>query len=141
MKWHHRLVGVPYAIEGGAGDTLEHLHCWGLVRAAFRLAKDVELPSHDDIAPQGLRSWARVMGGSATASEWAEVSDQWQELDVILMASRDGSKRYPTHCGIVTPEGLILHTEAHHSAVIVRPDHASVRNRIYGAYRHASLFT
>jgi hypothetical protein len=62
-----------------------------------------------------------------------------RSLDVVVMYARAGGRRRPTHCGVMVDGRRLLHIEANTDSVIVPVDHASVRFRIFGFFRHKAL--
>lgn len=118
--WSADYVGRPY--------ERQTFNCWVLIRDIYRDHLSVDL------------SEVQTFDNAATAREmirhaklWIEVETP-QEFDVVLMRHRDHA--VPTHVGIATGRGSVLHTEPVTDTVCVSLRDFSIRGRILGFRRH-----
>jgi cell wall-associated NlpC family hydrolase len=131
-NWAANYIGIPYRNRGRSPSGLD---CWGLVALILGDVFNIEVPSLtadydvEDIKGVGAlmadaaKSWVLVLPGSELAG------------DVVLL--RRG--RWPTHCGVVTKPGTMLHVENGVDAALERYTELVWKNRIVGFYRHLEL--
>jgi cell wall-associated NlpC family hydrolase len=93
--WSAGYVGRPY--------DRQTFNCWTLIRDVYRDHVHLEL---SDIQTQNDAATAREMVRNAKL--WTEIETP-AEFDVVLMRHRDHA--VPTHVGIATGRGSVLHTE------------------------------
>ena len=131
MSWAAGYVGIPFK---RGGRTKEGADCWGLVYIVMREVFKKEVPSfsgtyefpREDLAP-GLKS--------IIMSHWEEVGVeriQAPEEGALVFMMYQG---FPSHIGIVTDEGLMLHLAMGKDAVVERLGSPLIKPRIEGFYR------
>jgi cell wall-associated NlpC family hydrolase len=128
-SWVARYVGIPFV---SGGRDMAGCDCYGLVRLALREQFGFTLPS----LTAGYTNACSVMetepllqhykpllaGGRVERAEPGTVA-------VILFSGR------PSHLGLFTGGGYILHTISGIGAHCVPADHGSLRGAIEGIYR------
>lgn len=118
--WSASYVGRPYDRQA--------FNCWTLVRDVYRDHAGIDLFDF------------QTLDDAATAREMVRNAKLWtavevpQEFDVVLMRHRDHA--VPTHVGIATGRGSVLHNEPITGTVCVGLRDFSVRGRILGFRRH-----
>lgn len=116
----NRAVGLPWVKWRSDWDAMD---CFGLIVLWHRevLGVDLGIVPHTDIA-----------AGFASAAGWVECGPEAGAT--AWMAWRDDA---PTHCGIVLPGKLLLHSEASERDGFgsVRVTRLAAVERVYGALR------
>lgn len=126
-----RMVGVPWVRWG---SDFSGSDCYGVVILYHREVLCIDLGA---VPERDIGSGFAVLAG-----QWVECAEGDADA-VAFMAWRDGS---PTHCGIVLPGGMCLHSEGHideHGRHIgsVRLTPMRTMRRAYGTirlYRHTA---
>lgn len=131
-------VGIPF-VDGGR--TIEGCDCWGLVRLVLLREKGIEVPSYAEIGARQLLAIARAVVHATSSGEvWNPVGHlPRREFDVVVMKSLSHAEKMPYHVGIMASEKKLLHTVNAADSHFVPIDHASVKSRIIGFYRHKDL--
>lgn len=140
LSWAARYVGIPFA---PCGFDPSGCHCWGIVHLVYRRELGIALPQYDTIAFDDVRAVARRVRDEAALADWTPVVGPRRDFDVVLMAtlSTDGAgalRRFAGHVGLAVGATHILHVEQGIDAICVAADHAGLRQRIIGSYRHIS---
>ena len=132
------LVGIPF-VDGGR--TREGCDCWGLVRLVFAERAAIELPGYGEIGAEELLRVARKMEAATSDDEtWRRIDGEPRRaLDVVTMKQLQSAKAVPIHVGVMLDDRRMLHTVRAADSHVVPIDHASVRTRIIGFYRHRDL--
>lgn len=139
MSWANRYVGLSYADDGITGGY----HCWSLVRLVLAEQCGVDVPTYGDISATNLIAAARAVSRDHVLDPWLLV-DEPQPFDVVVMLARvkfdgGGSRRVPSHVGIMVDRERLLHIEAGLDAVMVSLNHPSIRFRLHQLIRHRAL--
>jgi len=110
----NRAVGMPWIRWRSDWDACD---CFGLIVLYHREVLGVELGS----VPQ-----SDIAQGFEAAQDWSECSDG----STCFMAWRNG---YPTHCGILLPGSMVLHSEGSQGHPgSVRVSRLAAIRKIYG---------
>lgn len=125
--WWNDYVGVPYR-DGGSDRS--GCDCWGLVRMvlAERFGQDVPAP---DTLGMDRAAMANAMLAAREAA-WEPVADP-SSGDVVLLRVEG----QPSHVGIVTLPGWMLHALEGQSAVVESYRAGRWAGRVQGVYRYA----
>ncbi len=130
-NWWNNYVGIPFAWNG---STREGASCWGLGCMVYSEVFGIRLPRHNELETQ-------IEGGAETVADFASTGvsipiEEARSGDVLHMWGMHRGKRRPTHCGIVTEPGLVLHAEEVVGSCISRykGDNRFLQ-RVIGAYR------
>ena len=132
VNWVREYQSIPF-VDGGRGH--DGCDCWGLIRLVYLEQLGIELPSYGEISAYQVNKKAEAfLAGSAVTDWWLPIDGDPQSFDVVVM--RAHGHREVGHCGLVLPDGRILHTEEKTGPVIVGPDNFTVKNRIKFYRRH-----
>lgn len=137
-KWVSRYVGIPFKEDG---LTREGCHCWGLCHLVLREQCGIETPTYAEQSAADLIAAARFFRGEPLGDPWSKADDP-REFDVVLMSAMSDGPRprvLAGHCGIMTNETTLLHVWSATHAVQMKIDHARIRHKISGFYRHKAL--
>lgn len=102
MRW----VGLPYRDHGRGPDAYD---CWGLVRAYLESEAGIRLPDYGDRYDTVARPVDVPVPG-----RWRLTVPPLRQHDVVLITWRGR----PWHCGVVLPNGHVLHTMATTGSII-----------------------
>jgi hypothetical protein len=146
--WVSSYLGLPYAQNGRDRSGID---CWGIVRLVLAEQAGLLLPDYGEVDGLDLLAVARAMRQQSQAGPWQPVeriADRPFDVVWLRAVSRDGERlvNLPSHCGIVTRPGFMLHIErATDSAMVpyragagVLP-HPRIVHRVLGVYRHEAL--
>lgn len=132
-EWWNDYVGLPFQWNGMDRNGVS---CWGLVCLVYLEVFHIRLPRFDEVE-------AEVREGAETFADFARQGvevplDEARMGDVLHMWGFHDGRRRPTHCGIVTEPGRVLHAETVVGSCISRykGDNRFMR-RVIGAYRLA----
>lgn len=137
-------VGLPF-IDGGRLKDLSGADCWGLVKAFLEEEMLVaDLPDYGGTPAVELLAVARDIGNAEASPTWIRIERRHARRgDVVTMVGRERVNGQPRniecHVGVLIDPRRVLHVEAAAASAIVRLDHASLRHRIAGFYRHRDL--
>lgn len=129
-------VGLPFVRRGDDGSGFE---CWDLVRLVFGAERGIDLPKYGEISAADLADVAAAFDQGMASETWRPVTVA-KAFDVVVMRARDkhlGARN--RHCGVMVGESRMLHLEINTHSVCVPLDHASVKFRIIGFFRHRDL--
>lgn len=130
-NWWNAYVGIPFAWNG---STREGVSCWGLVCMVYSEVFGVHLPRHDEIEAR-IEGGAECIADFATSGRAIPIEDA-RSGDVLHMWGVYKGKRRPTHCGLVTEPGFVLHAEEVVGSCISRyKGDNRFLHRVIGAYR------
>ena len=124
------------------------MHCWGLVRDVYTTFLGIELPVYGEVDARELQAVAdAVLVGSSHEGTWCEIKPfpgAERSFDVVVMRGWlpgvDGRlRRGVVHTGVVTRPGYVVHTDMGYAVVEVPLNHATVRGKLVGCYRHAAV--
>jgi cell wall-associated NlpC family hydrolase len=126
--WAAKYIGLPF-------DPVQ-FNCWGLVRRVLRDERGIDVPEYGEISADDLMRAARQVNHDICTKAWRKI-DAPMEFDVVLMTAKEGGHRVFGHVGIMTDATHVLHVWEATAAVNMEINHALVRERIVGFYRHA----
>ena len=134
MMWSDCYVGLPFKHKGRDARGLD---CWGLVRLVLAEQKGVALPAYDETDDVRAALAAAMQGG-----EWVSTHEP-REFDGVSMLAplRINGKieMVEKHVGIMAGPRHVLHIDEGRSSVCLPLDHALIRHRLAGTWRHKSL--
>lgn len=130
-NWWNDYIGIPFAWNG---TTRQGASCWGLVCLVYAEVFGIRLPRHDELETQ-------IEGGAESVADFAAHGrrvpvEEARSGDVLHMWGFYKGKRRPTHCGIVTEPGFVLHAEEVVGSCVSRyKGDNRFLHRVIGAYR------
>lgn len=132
MSWWNDYVGIPFVPKGRDRKGCD---CWGLVRLVLLERFRIEVPSlTDDYQDVADRITNSILVGDTTQSwrrNWTETREP-SAGDVIMLRILG----IPSHVGVVTKPGYMLHTEKGVNSLIERYDSPKWSSKIEGFWRH-----
>lgn len=132
MEWCNRYVGIPFR-DGGRDES--GCDCWGLVRLIYARELGIYLPTYGETSAFNLQQVVMLMQQGAQAEAvWIEPQEPG-EFDVVVMRRTSGG-RAPSHVGVLTQTGALLHVESRTDAVMVPLSHFTVAGRVLFIRRH-----
>lgn len=130
-EWWNDYVGLPFKWNG---TDRQGVSCWGLVCLVYLEVFNIRLPRFDELE-------AGIALGDENVADFARTGrqialDDALPGDVLHMWGVHEGKRRPTHCGIVTQPGFVLHAESVVGSCISRyKGDNRFLHRVIGAYR------
>lgn len=130
-NWWNAYIGIPFQWNG---TTRDGASCWGLVCLVYAEVFGISLPRHDQLE-------AQIEGGAEHVADFAASGrlialDEVRSGDVLHMWGMYKGKRRPTHCGIITEPGFVLHAEDVVGSCVSRyTGDNRFLSRVIGAYR------
>jgi len=133
-----RYVGIPYAERGA---SVHGCNCWGLVHLVLKEQFGVTTPDYAEHSGSEVLSNARAFQEAAGSLTWLRVTHPRAGDCALMTAMTDGerSRRVPGHVGIMIDSKTVLHVWEATAACLMPLDHARLRTRILGFYRHRDL--
>lgn len=129
-QWWNDYIGLSYAPRGRERSGLD---CWGLVRLVYAEERGIELPSLANEYADHPDEREQLAALIATKRDhWIE-TDAPQSGDVVLLRILGA----PSHVGLVTEPGSMLHIREGSDAVIERLDSVRWAQRVAGIYRYS----
>lgn len=115
--WLARYVGVPF-VDGGR--DFKGWDCWGLVRAAFRAERGIELPSYGEISALDLVRVAKQIANDTAfgVGPWIETLHP-SSFDVAVMFRR----RLAVHVGLMIDHHRLLHVIENRQTLVLPLGH------------------
>lgn len=129
-------IGLPFQPFGRDRNGVD---CWGLVRLFYAEQLGIDLPdllgTYGGVEVRDRVRNAEVMQDTASAS-WVLVPKGSERPNDVIVIKYGG---FPVHVGIVLKDSQFIHAEEGVGSILQRYDSISIKNRIHGFYRHASL--
>ena len=134
MTWASKYLHVPF-VDGGR--DWKGADCWGLLRLIYAAELGIELPSYGHISAEDtVKKEQAFLSGGDDFNVWRQVTSDPDPFDVVVM--RVYGSRHVGHCGVVTNDGQILHSDGQAGPCIVPFGDITVRNRVLFIRRHHS---
>lgn len=128
--WWNDYVGIPFKWHGYDRSGVS---CWGLVRLVQSEVFGKRLPRHDEDETQ-------VMGGTGCPDPYFRegrpiAASEARSGDIVHLWGITNGRRTPTHCGVITEPGYVLHAEDGVGSCISRMQDPRFFRRVIGVYR------
>lgn len=127
--WSDDFVGLPWRPKGRDRSGID---CYGLARLAWGEVRGFWLPTYTDgyKAAQAPAVASRIKG---EMWEWVREVPPAEASPWDFILIRKG--QWPTHIGLVTTPGKMLHIEAEQTSNVTRYTDPEWRLRVVGFYR------
>ncbi len=126
-------IGLPYRDKGRGPDAYD---CWGLLHRVYLDLLGVELPSYAEgyVTAADRHALAKLIAGEI--DDWMPIErGAEKQFDGVLM--REG--RIPSHIGIVTAPGKLLHVSEGSTSRVEQYSHGILSQRVVGIYRFKAV--
>ncbi len=124
------LIGIPFLDKGR--DPKKGLDCWGLVRCAYLVLRNVDLPDFQ-ICAYNTREVGKEIDYQCVYGKWNKVGGPETGCIVVIK----NHPRIVNHAGTCIDDERFIHTMKKTGSVIERLDHPLWKNRIVGYYSYA----
>lgn len=117
------------------GSDLSGCNCWNLVRIVLEREAGVSgLKTYDAVSAADVENATATIAAESAMPTWLGIErTEARRFDCVILRGT------PLHIGVLLNNSDLLHIWRRTDSVIMPLDHARLRNRIVGFYRHTSL--
>lgn len=122
------VLGVPFKYGGRSRQGMD---CYGVVREFFKQEHGVEIEdcaTYEEIIADGTRD----IFEEVRTDVWQEIDGEPKPGDVVTFV-HDPALKAATHCGVLLPDGRLLHAAERHG--VVTTDMRWLKAKIRKVYR------